>query len=311
MVLYRYCGSFFRPAGRKNDPQGIEHDRHRVMSSANPMVTHTTWPCSHIFEITISLQMCHNGKHGQLNHGRIRSGRQRSRQAQNRRREQGSLLTRSTYVPSITCAASLITSRARGRPRSTAGRDSRHPLAAGPRNDSRRISATGPAAPIRVWHGSHSYAATDGGWVPHVSARHRAPCLRLHPPYRSGSAHPPGSASDFGRLGRRLSDRGGDICCTRRHGARTAAAIGMGSRSPAALRILLSSLAGAHARQRSVGRWVGVAAPRGGIAISGLGRGGFRMCRARRQASRLKATHRYESLHTAESARASLGSETS
>jgi hypothetical protein len=27
MVLYRYCVSFFRPAGRKNDIQGIEHDR--------------------------------------------------------------------------------------------------------------------------------------------------------------------------------------------------------------------------------------------------------------------------------------------
>jgi hypothetical protein len=26
MVLYRYCMSFFRPAGRKNNIQGIEHD---------------------------------------------------------------------------------------------------------------------------------------------------------------------------------------------------------------------------------------------------------------------------------------------
>src|SRR5258705_3644681 len=35
MVLYRYCGSFFRPAGQKNDPQGIEHDRQAKILAKN------------------------------------------------------------------------------------------------------------------------------------------------------------------------------------------------------------------------------------------------------------------------------------
>jgi hypothetical protein len=37
MVLYRYCGSFFRPAGRKNDPQGMKHDQ-----QAKVLIVHCT-----------------------------------------------------------------------------------------------------------------------------------------------------------------------------------------------------------------------------------------------------------------------------
>jgi hypothetical protein len=35
MVLYRYCMLFFRPAGRKNNIQGIEHDHCRRDGGVN------------------------------------------------------------------------------------------------------------------------------------------------------------------------------------------------------------------------------------------------------------------------------------